>query len=52
MTDGVGAIRAYLRDAARNAPLPAHAFPTTADRRACRFCPFRELCGPELVAVA
>ena len=45
---GVARMRAYLRDAPRNVPLPADAFPLAADRRSCRTCPFRELCAPAL----
>jgi hypothetical protein len=50
--DGVRRMRAYVSDPTRNAPLPAEAFPLAPDRRACRYCQYRELCAPDLALAA
>jgi CRISPR/Cas system-associated exonuclease Cas4 (RecB family) len=46
--DSVGAMRSYLADPVRNAPLPKEEFPLTDDTRRCPRCPFFELCEEEL----
>lgn len=45
----VDAMRAVLVDPARNVPPPPAGFALAADPRGCPWCPFYELCRPELV---
>lgn len=44
----IAAMRAFQRDATRNAPHPMEAFPQTRDTRRCRGCGFRPLCWPDM----
>ena len=46
--DSVAAMRAYLADAAANAPLAPAAFPLRDDRSLCRYCKFYQLDRDEI----